>query len=227
MAYAAQSKPHAQPKPKDEPNAQPVTAPPTRNALARQVHHQYRKAQIETASPTRLIVLLYDGALRFCAMAREAMQSRNLEAQHINLIKAQRIVGELMGSLDRKAGGEVAENLLNLYIFMLDQLVHANLYDRIENVDNVMKMLEELRTTWQEVDRITTQGGAQASGESQSPPSGASVASSPVPAPEAASSGPTKPVPARSAGALRAAQSLAAQSAPSTPTVTRLGDRNA
>src|SRR5262245_44987318 len=70
---------------------------------ARQAHRQYQQAQIETASPTRLVVLLYDGAIRFCSLALEAMQAKELETQNTNLIKAQRIIGELMGSLNKEA----------------------------------------------------------------------------------------------------------------------------
>src|SRR5690242_6689865 len=66
-------------------------------------NEQYLRAQVETASPTRLVVLLYDGAIRFCAQAIEAMQKRDLETQHINLLRVQRIISELIGSLNREA----------------------------------------------------------------------------------------------------------------------------
>jgi flagellar secretion chaperone FliS len=122
-------------------------------------HRQYQQAQIETASPTRLIVLLYDGAIRFCSLALEAMQARNLEVQNTNLIKAQRILAELMGSLNREAGGEVAENLFRVYSHMLEQLVTGNLHDEPKPVESVLTMLRELRETWAEVDRMATQSG--------------------------------------------------------------------
>jgi flagellar protein FliS len=105
------------------------------------------------------VVLLYDGAIRFCSLALEAMQAKQLEAQHINLIKAQRIVGELMGSLNREAGGEVAANLFRVYTHMLEQLVQANLHDQTEPIEAVLTMLRELRETWAEVDRVTAQTG--------------------------------------------------------------------
>jgi flagellar protein FliS len=127
----------------------------------RQARQQYQRALIETASPTRLIVLLYDGAVRFCGMAIEAIEAKDLEGQNQNLIKAQRILGELISSLDKSAGGEVAENLSRLYVHMLEQLVNANLNDDIEPVKTVQRMLMELRDTWQEVDRMTMQGNVQ------------------------------------------------------------------
>ena len=124
----------------------------------RQAQRQYQRAQIETASSTRLVVMLYDGAVRFCAQAAEAIRRNDLEAQNVNLIKAQRILGELLSSLDRETGGEVADNLARLYVHMLEQLVNANLYDQPEPVETVRAMLCDLRDTWQEVDRLATQG---------------------------------------------------------------------
>src|SRR5262249_16922624 len=118
-----------------------------------QALQQYQRAQIETASPTRLVILLYEGAIRFCSLALDAMQQRNLEAQNANLLKTQRILSELVSSLNRESGGEIAANLSRLYLFMLEQLVQANLYDRAAPVERVMMMLRELRDSWLEVDR--------------------------------------------------------------------------
>ncbi len=123
------------------------------SAGSRQLHQQYQRAQIETASPTHLIILLYDGAIKFCSRAIEGMQKKDIELQHNNLVKVQKIVAELMGSLDKEAGGEIADNLFRLYAHMLQELVAANLYDKIEQVENVKHMLEELRETWQQIDQ--------------------------------------------------------------------------
>src|SRR2546423_7811272 len=79
-------------------------------AQNRSASWQYQRAQVETASPVRLIILLYDGAIRFCMTGLDAMRRGDLESQHTHLLKAQRILAELMGSLDREAGGEVASN---------------------------------------------------------------------------------------------------------------------
>src|SRR5438552_16056962 len=83
------------------------------SAAQRGALQQYQRAQVESASPTRLIVLLYEGAIRFCRLAQEAMRKRDLETQNTNLVRTQRIVGELLASLDRGVGGEVASNLSN------------------------------------------------------------------------------------------------------------------
>jgi flagellar secretion chaperone FliS len=130
-----------------------------------QPHRQYQQSQVETASPTRLVVLLYDGAIRFCAWAVEAMQAKDYQGQNSNLLKAQRIIGELMSSLNPETGGEVATNLMRVYTYLLEQLVEANLRDRAEMVDGVLDVLRELRETWAEVDRLATGGQTAVSAE--------------------------------------------------------------
>jgi flagellar protein FliS len=144
-----------------ERSVRPAAPSSAKSSTSRQAGQQYRRAQVETASPTQLVILLYDGAIRFCSLAVEAMQKREIEVQNTNLIKAQRILGELMGSLDREVGGEVAANLFALYAHMLERLVHANLYDDIPLVQTVQQLLQELRDAGQEADRLVA-GGAVA-----------------------------------------------------------------
>jgi flagellar protein FliS len=108
---------------------------------------------VETASPTRLVIMLYDGAIRFCMIGLDAMRKRDLESQHTHLLKAQRILTELMSSLDREAGGEIAANLFRVYTYLMEELVKANLYDEPARVEQALKMLRELRESWLELDR--------------------------------------------------------------------------
>ena len=135
--------------------ARPNVAVKSRTGSASQ---QYQKSQVETASPTRLIIMLYEGAIRFCQIALDAMAVPDLLIQHENLLKAQRIVAELLGSLNREKGGEVAENLARLYTHMLEQLVVANLHDEPEAVKLVQSMLRDLWASWVEVERLTEEG---------------------------------------------------------------------
>lgn len=129
------------------------------NAAYRGATQQYQRAQVETASPTQLIVLLYDGAVRFCRLAQDAMRLRDLETQNTNLIKAQRIVGELLGSLNRDAGGDVASNLSRIYTHLLEELVKANLYDDPETLDHAISVLSDMRASWVEIDRMAARSG--------------------------------------------------------------------
>ena len=115
---------------------------------AYQVHQQYQKQQVHTASPEQLLIMLYDGAIRFCKVARKAIAEKDISKSHENLIKAQKIISEFMATLDTDVGGEAAENLLKLYEYLHHQLVQANIKKDEERVTDVINHLQDLRKTW-------------------------------------------------------------------------------
>jgi flagellar protein FliS len=122
-------------------------------ASSQKLAQQYLRTQVESARPTQLVIMLYDGAIRFLTIAKEKMHSRELELRHIHILKAQRILSELIGSLDTENGGEVAANLQRLYTYMLNRTLEANVHDRLEPLDEVIGMLRELRASWSELDQ--------------------------------------------------------------------------
>jgi flagellar protein FliS len=111
-------------------------------------HDRYLETAVETASPARLIVMLYDGAIRFINEAAYAMQQRDYETQNAKLQRAQKIFAELISSLDFDKGGEIAENLFRLYTYMYNQLVEANINDDAARLEHVVGLLCELREAW-------------------------------------------------------------------------------
>jgi len=121
-------------------------------------HNRYLETAVETASPVRLIVMLYDGAIRFINEAAYAMQQRDYETQNAKLQRAQKILAELISSLDFDKGGEIAENLFRLYTYMYNQLVEANISDDRDRLEHVVHLLSELREAW---DTIATESEAQ------------------------------------------------------------------
>lgn len=90
-------------------------------------YEQYKTTQISTATPGQLVVMLYDGAIKFCKMAKLGIEQKNIETANNNLIKVQNIIQELKISLDMKAGGELSETLDALYEYMLRRLIEANM----------------------------------------------------------------------------------------------------
>jgi flagellar protein FliS len=114
------------------------------------VYEQYKEVEIKTASPGKLIVIMYDGAIRFLKFAKEAIDEKNIEKAHNNIVKAQDIIMELLLSLNMEAG-EIAVKLQSLYIFMNKLLMEANIKKEKEPIDRVLKMLTELREVWNEV----------------------------------------------------------------------------
>lgn len=110
--------------------------------------NQFREQAAKTASPLQLVIMLYDGAIRFCDIGIASMKKRDIEAQNNNIQRAQRIILELMACLDMENGGEIAKNLMGLYTYCVNQLVEANVYDQSEPIERVKKILSDLRSSW-------------------------------------------------------------------------------
>ena len=113
----------------------------------------YRETQIKTANQGTLIVMLYDGALRFVNTAIEKIEScpDQLDAISNYIIKTQDVITELMVSLDLEKGGEVAANLFRIYVFLNQQLIEGNLKKEVDPLRRVKDMLSDLREAWSEV----------------------------------------------------------------------------
>ena len=125
-------------------------------------HAQYLRTAVETATPTRLVVMLYDGAIRFLSQAMTAMQAGQYEDQSRFIGKAQDIIAHLHAHLDYEAGGAVSRQLATVYAPMFDMLTYANAKDDCERVEKVLSALRELREAWVEVDRQCQAGKALA-----------------------------------------------------------------
>lgn len=113
----------------------------------------YKANEISTVSQTRLIVMLYEGAIRFLKIASENMTPRKYDLVNNNIIKAQDIVTELMLSLNLEEGKEVANNLLSIYIYIKKRLLEANMRKDAEILKEVIKLLSDLKTAWDELDK--------------------------------------------------------------------------
>ncbi|PIQ23712.1 flagellar export chaperone FliS [bacterium (Candidatus Blackallbacteria) CG17_big_fil_post_rev_8_21_14_2_50_48_46] len=118
---------------------------------------QYKLAQIETATPERLLVMLYEGAIKFLNLAAQALDEEQLETSHRNILRAEAILLELMSVLDMEVGGELANNLFNLYDYMYRLLVKANIDHAPEPVREVISLLDNLRSAWDEVAGVVGQ----------------------------------------------------------------------
>jgi len=119
---------------------------------------QYRKSAVTTASPLQLVIMLYDGALRFIDNAQAALDSGDRFAQNHASQKAQKIVAELMACLDMQKGGEIAQNLFALYTFVYNRLVEANLEDRRDYYGQAAKVLADLRVSWSHIEAAQREG---------------------------------------------------------------------
>lgn len=111
----------------------------------------YQNSSITTQSKERLIVLLYDGAIKFMNLAIRELQAGNYRAKGQYINKAQDIINELNAVLDMKAGGEIATNLRKLYCFMYSRLSEANIKRDPQMIRDVIKLMEELNQSWKAI----------------------------------------------------------------------------
>ena len=125
-------------------------------AVARNPLAAYQRVSVETgvqtADPHKLVLMLYEGALLALSDAQLHMTRRETAEKGRALSKAIMIIdGGLKASLDIKAGGELGERLAALYDYMGDRLLHANLHNRPEIIEEVRQLLMELRGAWEQI----------------------------------------------------------------------------
>jgi flagellar protein FliS len=111
----------------------------------------YRKTNITTSDPGRLVVMCYEGAIDSLKLAKEKMREKNYEKKAKAIIKAQDIIHELLCSLDLEKGGRIANNLSGLYNYMLRRILHGDVNRDMDAIDEVIGMLNELLSAWREV----------------------------------------------------------------------------
>jgi len=105
-------------------------------------YNQYKQTQITTANQGKLIVMLYDGAIKFLNIAVDNLNPRTYDVVNNNIIKAQDIITELLLSLNMDEGGEISQNLFNLYMYFKKQLLEANIKKDGEMLKQTIKLLK-------------------------------------------------------------------------------------
>ena len=119
--------------------------------------NQYQNNQILNASPEQILILLYDGSIRFCRQAIQAMDAGDRTGQAEKISRAMAIVCEFANTLDHKVGGQIATDLDALYGFMTRELTRANLKNDRKALETVENLLTGLRSTWVEAIEINRQ----------------------------------------------------------------------
>ncbi|MGB9885476.1 MAG: flagellar export chaperone FliS [Moorellales bacterium] len=119
---------------------------------AQQAYQAYQENQVQTQPQEKLVLMLYEGALRFIKQAQEAVAAKKYDQTSYFLGRAQDILSELMLTLNLEVG-EIAHRLYALYDFMYRHLVQANLRKDPQMMAEVYRLLSELRDTWEEATR--------------------------------------------------------------------------
>jgi flagellar protein FliS len=112
---------------------------------------QYANNRIMTASPAELTLMLYEGAIKFCNIAIEAIGNKDIQRAHTNIVKAQNVIDYLTQTLDMKY--PVAKDFENIYNYLSRRLVEANVSKDSEILKEVAEHLRSVRETWKEVMR--------------------------------------------------------------------------
>lgn len=118
---------------------------------------QYNNSKILTASPAELTLMLYEGAIKFCNIATVAVEQKDIEKAHTNIVKAQKIVDYFRQTLDMKY--EVAKDFERVYTYLEQRLIEANIKKDKEILEEVTTHLRSMRDTWKEVMRLNREKG--------------------------------------------------------------------
>lgn len=126
-------------------------------------HQQYKQVQVKTANKEKLVIMLYQGCIKFLRLAKKGVENDDIEQSNNYIIKSQDIIRELMNTLDMERGGQIANNLYQLYDYMNRTLIEANINKDREKIEIVENMMLELLDSWKQI----ASGKKKTGGESQ------------------------------------------------------------
>jgi flagellar secretion chaperone FliS len=115
-------------------------------------YQQYKHTQINIANQGKLILMLYDGAIKFINKAIEMIESKDIEGSHNNITRVRDIITELITSLNMEAG-EISQRLFSIYMYINNRLTEANVKKDNKPLFEVKKHLTELRSAWEEASK--------------------------------------------------------------------------
>jgi len=121
--------------------------------LANKGYAAYSNSKIMTASPAELTLMLYEGAIKFCNLAIEAIEKKELEKAHNNIIRVEKIIDEFQMTLDRKY--PVSKDFDEVYTYLQQRLLEANLKKEQDILEEILEHLRTMRDTWKDVMRLS------------------------------------------------------------------------
>ncbi|QDH20842.1 flagellar export chaperone FliS [Saccharibacillus brassicae] len=127
-------------------------------------YERYRQSSVQTSNPAQLVVMLYDGAIRFVNTAMNGLKERKYETVNTNLGKAQTIISELMSTLN--FAYPISKELFSLYEYINHLLIQSNIKKQEEPAVEALGYLSELRETWLEASKAYAAAGGISAGVS-------------------------------------------------------------
>ncbi len=119
---------------------------------------QYNNSKILTASPAELVLMLYEGAIKFCNIAMAAVEQKDIQKAHLNIVKVEKIIDYLRQTLDMKY--PVSQDFERIYSYLSQRLVEANIKKDYGILEEISGHLRSVRDTWKEVMRINKEQSA-------------------------------------------------------------------
>lgn len=116
------------------------------SSLLTSPYEKYRQSAVQTSTPAQLVIMLYDGAVRFVKVGMEGINNNDFQKVNHNFGKAQSIVSELMSTLDFSY--DISKNLYSLYEYINYLLIQANIKKSVEQAEEALSYLTDLRETW-------------------------------------------------------------------------------
>ncbi len=120
--------------------------------MNKQAANIYQNNAVTTASPAKLTLMLYEGAIKFCNIALIALEEKDMEKANINIQKAEKIIMEFRVTLDHKY--PVWEDFERVYEYIYNRLVEGNLAKDAKIIEEALGFIREMRDTWKEVMRL-------------------------------------------------------------------------
>ncbi len=118
-------------------------------------YNAYKQNSVNYASKDQLLLMLLDGAVKYAKIGRQAIIDKDISKAHSSITRTQDIFYELMVTLDVKQAGEWGQHMMNIYEFIVRRLGDANMKKDINIMDEVIPLIEEIRDTWYEADKIS------------------------------------------------------------------------
>ena len=111
----------------------------------------YQEIAVQTSSPTKLVVMLYEGAIRFLGQSVTAIESKDIDTKRQSIDRAMAVIQHLQSTLDRDRGGDVAAELDRLYIYITSKVLEGSTKLQTEPIEEAIKLLNVLLSGWEEI----------------------------------------------------------------------------
>lgn len=129
--------------------------------MSKNAYQKYKQTSVHSASREKLLLMMYEGAIKFTKLAKKACEEKDIAQRGYNIGRAYDIIMELNNTLDHQVGGEIATNLEQLYIFLCEELTQANITGNVKHLDGVIKILSTLYEGWvKAIEKLKQEGKA-------------------------------------------------------------------